>query len=111
MTAVDDDRRGKLEERERWLEASVASLQKSFNRSPLLAILYALVVPAWFVGKGLGVFYVAFMVSILVGVWVYIAWGHLHEHEIELKAVRTELRQLRAKAAKAAQAAQAAQEA
>lgn len=89
---MSDERREKLEARVVWLEESIEGLRRNYRRSPAIAALMLLAVPAGLLWGVLAAFYVAFMVGVLVGVWVYIAWGHLHEHETELKAVRAELR-------------------
>jgi hypothetical protein len=98
---MSEERRQKLTERIVWLEASTAGLERNFRRSPRFLVLMLLAAPAWRFGGGLAAFYVAFMAGVFIGVWVYVAWSHLHENEIELKSVRAELRVLD-KAARAA---------
>jgi fatty acid desaturase len=88
------EREQKLRAREAWLEASMIGLRRGYERSPFIAALVLLAIPAWMLGGGLVAFYVAFMASVLVGVWIYVAWSHLHENEIELKTVRSELQKL-----------------
>jgi preprotein translocase subunit SecF len=97
---MSDERRQKLQERITWLAASKDGLERNFRRSPRFVVLLLLVAPAWYFGGGLAAFYIAFMTGVFVGVWVYVAWSHLHENEGELKSVRAELRRLDAAASK-----------
>ena len=99
---MSDERRQKLQDRITWLEGSKAGLERNFRRSPRFVALMLLAAPAWYFGGGLAAFYIAFMAGVFIGVWVYVAWSHLHENEIELKSVRAELRRLDAAAAKEA---------
>jgi hypothetical protein len=98
------ERKQKLEAREVWLADAVERLRRDFNRGPKMLWLMLLTVPALALGKFLIAFTIAAFITALVGVTVYIAWGHLHEHEVELSAIRSELR-IAAKAAAAAAAA------
>lgn len=99
LDGMSDERRQKLQERVTWLEASKAGLDRNFRRSPRFAVMLLLVAPAWHFGGGLTAFYIAFMACVFVGVWVYVAWSHLHENEGELRSVRGELRRIDAAAA------------
>jgi hypothetical protein len=89
---MNDERKKKLEDRQVWLENSVVGLRKSYARLPKMALLMLAVVPAYIWGTGLFTLFVGFIVCVFVGVTVYITWGHLHEHETELKTVKSELR-------------------
>jgi hypothetical protein len=91
---MNEERRKKLQDRLAWLEASMAGLERNFKRSPRFVALMGLVVPAWYFGGGLLAFYVAFMTGVFIGVWIYVAWSHLHENEVEIRSVRAELRRL-----------------
>jgi hypothetical protein len=90
--ALTPERKQKLEARARWLADAVERLRRDFKRGPKMLWLMLLTVPALALGKFLIAFTIAAFITALVGVTVYIAWGHLHEHEVELAAIRSELR-------------------
>jgi hypothetical protein len=88
---MNEERKKKLEDRQVWLENSVLELRKSYARLPKMSLVILAVVPAYIWGTGLFALFVGFIVCVFFGVTVYITWGHLHEHETELKAVKSEL--------------------
>ncbi len=91
---MSDERRQKLEERIVWLEKSMVGLRRNYQRSPYYSALILLSLPAYFIGGAGAAFLIALMVVSFVSVLIYIAWGHVHENEAEMKSVRAELRRL-----------------
>lgn len=91
---MSDERKQKLEERIVWLEKSMVGLRRNYQRSPYYSGLILLALPAYFIGGAGAAFLIALMVVSFVSVLVYIAWGHVHENEAEMRSVRGELKRL-----------------
>lgn len=91
MAAMTEQRREKLVARMAWLDASLAKLQRDYERAPLWAWGCLLALPAWAFWSWMVAGLLVFTAVTLAGVQRYVAWIHINECEVEQRFIREAL--------------------
>lgn len=89
--AMTPERRATLEARLTNLDALLLGLEQDLRRIPKMLALLALAIPMGIFVSWVAVVFTVFSVLCLVGVSIYVTWGHQNEYRVERDLIRREL--------------------